>query len=87
MISEKQRIKILCSILDVEYQGLAERLGVTRQTVYTWTMGNRTLSPTTRRKLNELCEKEGIAFLPSGMPVKLEDYAVMLQPTPEEKRT
>ena len=86
MMSEKQRVQILCVILEIEYQQLAELLGVTRQTVYTWTMGKRGLSPTVRKRLNALCEKEGIAFLPSGMPVKLEDYALMLQPTPEETR-
>lgn len=73
MIEEKAKIRIIRVLLDVSAKEFAEILGVTPCSVSGWENGRCTPQRGVRRKISEMCDKNGICFLPSGMPVPKED--------------
>jgi len=72
-ITEAKRIKIVRAMLAVSTQDFANRLQVFPLTICAWEHGRTSPNRDARAKLALIYAKEGIAFLPSGMPVPVSD--------------
>jgi transcriptional regulator with XRE-family HTH domain len=79
MIDDATRIRVVRALLGITSQEFAARVGVTPGIVTGWEKGRYTPRKKSRLVLAEICEREKIAFLPSGMPVPMDSFTA----TPE----
>lgn len=68
-IDDSVRIRVIRALLGMDSQSFAKRLGVCPATQTNWEKGRTTPSADKRQELYQLCEENGIGFLPSGFPV------------------
>ena len=73
MVDDAQRIRVIRAILGMSSADFAARVGVTPGVITHWEKGRYGPQRKSRIALAEICQKERIAFLPSGMPVPVED--------------
>lgn len=73
MVSDAQRIRVIRALLGLQVQQFAALVGVTKTVVTNWEKGRNSPQRKFQKNLSELCQKERIMFLPSGMPCPAED--------------
>ena len=73
MVNDATRIRVIMALLGVTSKAFAERVGVTQGVVTGWAKGRFSPRQKSRIRLAEICQEEKIAFLPSGMPVPVEE--------------
>lgn len=76
MLDEATRIRVIMALLGITSKALAERVGVTQGVVTGWSKGRFAPQRRNRATLAQICQEENIMFLPSGMPVPAEHFAV-----------
>ena len=77
MVSDATRIRVIMALMGVTSKDLAIRVGVSQGVVTGWSKGRCAPQRKSRAALAEICQQEGICFLPSGMPVRIEDLVVV----------
>ncbi len=69
MVDDARRIRVIRALLGLTSRAFAARMGISVGCVTSWEHGRATPQREKRKELAAFCQKEGIAFLPSGMPV------------------
>lgn len=72
-IDDAARVRIIRAITGMDSKTFALKMGISAGTCTAWEKGRSTPQREKRRELAQFCQKLGIAFLPSGMPVPMSD--------------
>ncbi len=83
MVNDATRIRVIMALLNVTSKAFAERVGVSQGVVTGWSKGRYAPQRKSREALAAICQAEKIAFMPSGMPVRLEDMIEASEQQPE----
>ena len=75
-VDDSARVRVIRALLGIDSRTFAKTLSVSPGTVTAWEKGRSTPTRAKRNELAQFCQKNGIAFLPSGMPVPRVDLAV-----------
>ena len=81
MVQDSTRIRVIMALLGVTSKDFAVRVGVSQGVVTGWSKGRYAPQRKSREALAAICQAEGIAFLPSGMPVMVADLVVVKENT------
>lgn len=81
IVDEHARIRVVRALLGLDCKAFASRLGVHPATLTNWEKGRSGPNLLRRRELGKLCQENGIAFSPSGMPFPVADCIVFKQTT------
>lgn len=73
VVDDAARIRVIRALLGLSSRDFAKLIGVRPNAVGAWEKGRNCPQREKRKELAELCRKEGICFLPSGMPVPQAD--------------
>jgi DNA-binding transcriptional regulator YiaG len=79
MIDESVKIRIIRILVGMDCKTFAATLGVCVNTVTSWEHGRNEPIRSKRKALAELCQKHGIAFLPSGYPLPKSELMAVLE--------
>lgn len=73
MVDDSTRIRVIMALMGITSKTLAARVGVTQGVITCWRKGRFAPQKKNRAILAEICQQEGIAFFPSGMPIREAD--------------
>lgn len=73
MISDAVRIRVIRAIIGMTSESFAESVGASVNSVTNWEKGRTHPQQVHRVRLGMLCQKYRLCFLPSGMPVPMDD--------------
>jgi len=72
-ITDAVRIRVIRALLGMSCRKFADALNVSTASLTGWEKGRSVPRPRTRQELAKLCQKHGIAFMPSGFPIPVVD--------------
>lgn len=78
-IDDSVRVRIIRLLLGIKSKELAARLGITAGALSSWETGRHCPQREKRKLLADICQKEGICFMPSGYPVPMSDLMPVKQ--------
>lgn len=73
VVDDAVRIRVIRALLGESSKTFATRLGVTQGALTSWEHARNCPNRESRRVLAEVCQKYGIMFMPSGMPIPSTD--------------
>jgi len=88
-ITESAKIRIIRAALGFRVHEFAAKLGITTNTLNNWESGRTQPTGAKREAWNKLCREYGWGYLPSGMPVPMDDILAPRQqsdPLPSSTR-
>ena len=79
ILDDSVRIRVIRALLGMSSKDFAVRLGVCSGTLTAWERNRSAPQGTKRDDLAKLCQENGIAFSPSGMPFPIADVMTFKQ--------
>ena len=73
IIDDSAKIRVIRAMLGMESREFAAKLGISAGTMTSWEKGRSTPQREKRKVITEICQKYRIGFMPSGMPVPIDD--------------
>jgi DNA-binding transcriptional regulator YiaG len=74
IVNSSTQIRVIRALLGMSPRDFSARLGVCPASLTNWERGRTTPGPERRQVLAELCQENGLGFMPSGMPVPFAQY-------------
>lgn len=81
MIDDAARVRVIRAILGITMREFARRVGVRPVSVADWERGRSRPQSQFRDRMAVLVQENGLAFLPSGMPVPAKDCLALKETT------
>ena len=73
MIDEATRIRVIRALIGNSCREFAAALGASPNSITNWEKGRTVPKKLTRKRMARLCHQHNFCFLPSGMPVPMDD--------------
>ena len=80
-VDDAARIRVIRALTGMDSKSFCEMLHISSGTLTSWEKGRATPQREKRKELAQFCQKLGLAFLPSGMPVPASD---LIAPSQEQ---